>query len=80
MAMGDGANITQVMFRAGLTTSLVNDYLLYLIEHGLIEEKLDKKKGRKIFHTTPKGIQFIRVADGITELMAKDTLYARDSS
>jgi predicted transcriptional regulator len=80
MAMGEGTSITHVAFRASLTSGQASEYLQYLIQHGLMEQRLDKKKGRKIFHTTPKGIRFISVADGITELMAKDSLYVRDSS
>jgi predicted transcriptional regulator len=54
----EGALKTQIMYRANLSFSQLNDYLTYLIANGLIALSIvDGKEGYSI---TKKGLSFLR--------------------
>ena len=59
-----GSSITKVMFHAYVTHGQAKAYLQQLITSGLVEHDLPEK----IYYTTPKGIEYLRVIDRMTEL------------
>jgi predicted transcriptional regulator len=63
----NGVLKTQIMYRANLSYTQLNDYLEFLLKNGLLTKVvLDNKK---VYKTTPKGIQFLQSYREITELL-----------
>lgn len=61
---------TQIMYRANLSFTQLNDYLGLLLEMGLIEAI---NKGEKIhYRTTEKGLHFIQDYKKITSLLNRE--------
>ena len=64
-----GSPITKVMFHAYMTHGQAKGYLQQLLTEGLVEhDPLDKK-----YYATPKGIEYLGVAERMSELFAVTT-------
>jgi predicted transcriptional regulator len=69
--MGDGATITRIMFKVGLTTDQFNDYMSYMMEKGLVTVEVSKRSQARRYHATAKGILFLKMVNAISELLKK---------
>jgi len=66
----EGILKTQLMYRANLSFSQVNDYLRFMLKNGLLE----KSKGHKeIYRPTKKGLSFLQSYHEITGLLRTET-------
>jgi predicted transcriptional regulator len=63
-ANGNRVRLTKIMYDAYLSHNVTKEYLLFLIEKGLIEY-LD---GERTFKTTEKGINFLLIHTRVEEL------------
>ena len=63
-ANGNRVRLTKIMFDGYLSHTVTKEYLVLLIEQGLIEY-LD---GERTFKTTEKGIKFLRIHDRVEKL------------
>ena len=67
--------LTKIMYDAYLSHAITKEYLVLLIEKGLIEY-LD---GDRTFETTEKGMEFLRIHDRVQELNpVTPTLHSRE--
>ena len=67
--------LTKIMYDAYLSHTITKEYLVLLIEKGLIEY-LD---GARTFKTTEKGMNFLRIHNRVQELTpAIPTLHSRE--
>ena len=74
-----GSLKTQVMYRANLSFSQVNEYLPLLLELRLLAAKTTK--GRTVYRTTSKGARFLRTYTEIRSLLkTKGKPEAEDNS
>lgn len=58
-----GAKKTQIVYRGNLNFKIVKGYLNRLIERGFIDH------GERLFHTTPRGHEFLRRYDLLQNFM-----------
>jgi len=73
-ANGNRVRLTKIMYDVYLSHTITKEYLLLLIEKGLIEY-LD---GEKTFKTTAKGMDFLRIHNRVQELNpVTTTLYSK---
>jgi|YelNatPaOPRAMG01_1025707.scaffolds.fasta_scaffold40366_5 predicted transcriptional regulator len=63
----EGALKTQIMYRAGLSFSQINDYLIYLQDNGLIAPSVVEDKEGYII--TKKGAEFLKKHHELTKLL-----------
>jgi len=63
----EGVLKTQVMYRANLSFSQLNEYLNLLVQIGLLEEI--KRNGRKMYKTTRKGLNYLERYKEIVQLL-----------
>jgi predicted transcriptional regulator len=63
-ANGNRVRLTKIMFDGYLSHTVTKEYLVLLIEQGLIEY-LD---GERTFKTTEKGMKFLRIHDTVDKL------------
>jgi len=63
-ANGSRVRLTKIMFDGYLSHTVTKEYLVLLIEKGLIEY-LD---GERTFKTTEKGMKFLRIHDRVEKL------------
>lgn len=63
-ANGNRVRLTKIMFDGYLSHTVTKEYLVLLIEQGLIEY-LD---GDRTFKTTEKGMKFLRIHDRVEKL------------
>jgi predicted transcriptional regulator len=63
-ANGNRVRLTKIMFDGYLSHAVTKEYLVLLIEQGLIEY-LD---GERTFETTEKGMKFLRIHDRVEKL------------
>jgi predicted transcriptional regulator len=63
-ANGNRVRLTKIMFDGYLSHTVTKEYLVLLIEQGLIEY-LD---GERTFKTTEKGMKFLRIHDRVEKL------------
>ena len=63
----DGVLKTQIMYRANLSFTQLNDYLKFMLKINLIEKILEN--GKEIYKTTDKGLDFLERYREITELL-----------
>ena len=65
-----GTSKTQIMFKANLSFSQLQQYISLLLNTGLIEENSDD--GRAIFQATPKGFEFLERQQSVIDLLSVD--------
>jgi predicted transcriptional regulator len=62
---GNGVVQTKIMYNAFLSYHQVREYLILLIDNGLIQHDLDSRR----FKITEKGIRFLQLCDQIGDLV-----------
>jgi predicted transcriptional regulator len=63
----DGVLKTQIMYRANLSFTQLNDYLKFMLKNALLEKVLLNDK--EVYKATKKGIVFLQSYREITELL-----------
>ena len=63
----DGVLKTQIMYRANLSFTQLNDYLKFMLKNALLEKVLLNDK--EVYKTTEKGMNFLQRYREITELL-----------
>jgi len=66
----DGALKTQIMYRANLSFTQLNDYLGFMLEIHLLEKI--RQNGKSIYRSTEKGIDFLQRYHRIAELLRNE--------
>jgi predicted transcriptional regulator len=66
----DGVLKTQIMYRANLSFTQLNDYLEFMLKVNLIEKIVEKDK--EIYKATPKGLDFLQRYRELTELLKSE--------
>jgi len=66
----DGSLKTQVMYRANLSFTQLNDYLRFMIRISLLEKVLENDK--EFYRATEKGLDFLQRYREINELLKTD--------
>lgn len=59
---------THLMYKANLSYVMVNEYLDYLVDAGLIVEKPDRETNAKLFETTEKGMKYLEIYASLQNL------------
>jgi predicted transcriptional regulator len=65
VANGNSVRITQIQFKAYLSYTLLKEYLVLLLENGLLEYI----EGERAFKTTSKGMQFLHTHNQMSEMI-----------
>jgi predicted transcriptional regulator len=65
MPLMGGATKTKIMYKAMLSYNQLKEYLSVLIKNNLIEYR----DGTKIFRTTEKGLNLLKIHNEMTELL-----------
>ena len=68
-AANGGTTKTKIMYNAYLSYNQLREYLTMLIENDLIEYLV----GNKIFRTTEKGLNLLKIHNEMTELLHTST-------
>ncbi len=55
----NGCMRTHLMYQANLGFYQLNTFLSVMMKNGLIEESFDEENNRKMYYTTPKGMDFL---------------------
>ena len=63
----EGVLKTQIMYRANLSFTQLNDYLKFMEKVSLIDRKVEG--GKEVYKATPKGLEFLQRYQEITELL-----------
>jgi predicted transcriptional regulator len=63
----DGVLKTQIMYRANLSFTQLNDYLKFMLKNGLLDKVLLNDK--EVYRATVKGVNFLQRYHEITELL-----------
>jgi predicted transcriptional regulator len=63
----DGVLKTQIMYRANLSFTQLNDYLKFMLKNGLLDKVLLNDK--EVYRATVKGTTFLQRYHEITELL-----------
>jgi predicted transcriptional regulator len=63
-AANGGATKTKIMYKAYLSYAQLKEYLSMLIENGLIRQNSPEMT----FSTTPKGVQYVKVYEQMSEI------------
>jgi len=63
----EGVLKTQIMYRANLSFTQLNDYLKFMEKMNLIGRKVEN--GKEFYKATPKGLEFLQRYREITELL-----------
>jgi len=66
----DGVLKTQIMYRANLSFTQLNDYLGFMLEIHLLEK--NKRNDKDIYRSTEKGIDFLERYRQIAELLKNE--------
>jgi predicted transcriptional regulator len=66
----DGALKTQIMYRANLSFTQLNEYIKFMLEVNLLDKILEDH--REIYKTTVKGITFLQCYREIVELLKRE--------
>jgi predicted transcriptional regulator len=66
----DGVLKTQIMYRANLSFTQLNDYLKFMLRINLIEKNVEN--GKEVYKATEKGMNFLQRYREITELLKKE--------
>ena len=64
-ANGNKVRATEIQFKAYLSYTLLKEYLVLLLENGLLEYI----EGERTFKTTPKGMQFLHTHNQMSEMI-----------
>jgi predicted transcriptional regulator len=64
-AANGGANKTKIMYNAFLSHGILKEYISFLIEKNLLEYI----EGSRIFKTTEKGLNYLKIHNEIDELL-----------
>jgi predicted transcriptional regulator len=59
---------THLMYKANLSYVMVNEYLAYLIDAGLIVEGPEPGTNAKLFETTEKGMKYLEIYASLQNL------------
>ena len=59
---------THLMYKANLSYVMVNEYLDYLIDAGLIMERPEPDTNAKLFETTEKGMKYLEIYASLQNL------------
>jgi len=68
----DGVLKTQIMYRANLSFTQLNDYLKFMLRINLIEKNVEN--GKEVYKATEKGMDFLQRYREITELLKKENV------
>lgn len=63
----EGTLKTQIMYRANLSFAQLNGYIKFMLKIKLIEKA--ERKGKEIYVTTQKGLEFLQRQRELTELL-----------
>jgi len=74
-----GAGITKIMFHAYLTHNQAKEYTQMLMKNNLLEQDVESGSLRQ-FRTTPKGMEYLAVAENISDMLSIETRRAAKSS
>ncbi|MGQ9624969.1 MAG: winged helix-turn-helix domain-containing protein [Candidatus Bathycorpusculaceae bacterium] len=66
----DGTLKTQIMYRANLSFTQLNDYLKFMLRINLLEKVVENDK--EIYKATDKGLNFLQRYREITELLKEE--------
>ncbi|MEM1540684.1 MAG: winged helix-turn-helix domain-containing protein [Candidatus Bathyarchaeia archaeon] len=66
----DGVLKTQIMYRANLSFTQLNDYLEFMVKVNLIDKIVEK--GKEIYKATPKGLDFLQRYRELTGLLKSE--------
>jgi predicted transcriptional regulator len=66
----EGTLKTQIMYRANLSFTQLNDYLRFMLKIGLLEKIL--RNDKETYRATAKGMDFVQRYHEITELLKSD--------
>jgi len=66
----DGTLKTQIMYRANLSFTQLNDYLKFMLRINLLEKVVENDK--EIYKATGKGLNFLQRYREITELLKEE--------
>lgn len=66
----DGSLKTQIMYRANLSFTQLNDYLRFMLKINLLERVLENDK--QIYRATGKGVDFLQRYREINELLKSE--------
>jgi predicted transcriptional regulator len=74
----EGTLKTQIMYRANLSFTQLNDYLKFMLRINLLDKTTNNDKDR--YETTGKGSDFLRIYGEITELLKNGDENLKDRS
>ncbi|MGD6807725.1 MAG: winged helix-turn-helix domain-containing protein [Candidatus Bathyarchaeia archaeon] len=63
-----GATKTKIMLKANLSFSQLNEYISFLLKHGLLEDKLCSRK--VMYKPTVRGIEFVERQQNVLHLIS----------
>ncbi|MCX8153094.1 MAG: winged helix-turn-helix domain-containing protein [Candidatus Bathyarchaeota archaeon] len=66
----DGTLKTQIMYKANLSFTQLNEYLGFMLKNGLITQVSDK--GKMVYAATSKGLDFLRRYCELAELLKEN--------
>jgi len=66
----DGTLKTQIMYKANLSFTQLNEYLKFMLRIRLLVKSINN--GKETYKATPKGIEFLQRHQEITELLKTD--------
>jgi predicted transcriptional regulator len=66
----EGSLKTQIMYRANLSFTQLNDYISFMLRIGLLDKT--SENGRETYRATEKGVDFLQRYREITELLKTD--------
>jgi predicted transcriptional regulator len=67
----DGSLKTQIMYKANLSFAQLNEYLKFMLKIELLKKSVDK--GKAVYGTTPKGMEFLQRHSDLTGLLMEET-------
>ncbi|MCW3994175.1 MAG: hypothetical protein NWE85_06410 [Candidatus Bathyarchaeota archaeon] len=73
----DGVLKTQIMYRANLSFTQLNDYLGFMLETHLLEKI--RQNGKHIYKSTEKGLDFLERYHQIAELLRNENNNIRNN-
>ena len=73
----EGVLKTQIMYRANLSFTQLNDYLKFMLKINLLDRIVENDK--EFYKATPKGLEFLQRYHEITELLKSDNGNGKNS-
>lgn len=74
----EGCLKTQIMYRANLSFTQLNEYLSFLVKMHLL--KIQNEKGKRIYITTAKGNEYVEKYKAIADLLENNEETSDDST